>query len=150
MSKRSRFGVENNQHIHGMEGTSTYAIWRGLKARCLNPKNKDYKRYGARGISICERWNYFKFFLEDMGIRPDGLQIDRIDNNGNYCKENCRWVTAKENSANRRSSRNINYNGQTKSIADWAKDLGYTRQGMRYRLNHLSVEEAMTKPKGEK
>lgn len=135
---------------HNYVGTPTYGTWYNMKSRCDNPTYTNFQKWGGRGITYDKRWSSFMNFLEDMGDRPEGMSLDRIDNNGNYCKENCRWVTAKENSANRRSSRNINYNGQTKSIADWAKDLGYTRQGMRYRLNHLSVEEAMTKPKGEK
>ena len=88
-AKRSDLSLRNSlRKVHGMEKTSTYTIWKNMKSRCCNPKNKDYKNYGKRGISICERWNSFVNFLEDMGVRPEGLQIDRINNNGNYSKEN--------------------------------------------------------------
>jgi len=95
---------------HKMKGTSTYIIWMGIKARCLNPNNRAYKNYGGRGIKLDERWYKFIGFLEDMGIRPEGLQIDRINNDGPYTKDNCRWVTPKQNSNNRRSNASRNTN----------------------------------------
>ncbi len=95
----------NNNKTHGMKGTSTWIIWMGIKARCLNPNNNAYKNYGGRGIRVCDKWLKFEGFLEDMGTRPDGLQIDRLDNDQGYFKDNCMWVTAKENSNNRRKSR---------------------------------------------
>jgi hypothetical protein len=83
---------------HGMTHTVTYKIWTGIKSRCYNPKVRIYKYYGGRGITMCDRWkNSFDNFLEDMGERPLGLQLDRIDNNKGYSPENCRWVTPKEN-----------------------------------------------------
>jgi hypothetical protein len=86
---------------HGMSYTSTFKIWSGILARCLNPKIKCWKYYGGRGIKVCKRWLSFENFLEDMGIRPQKLTIDRIDNDGNYEPGNCRWVTTKENNSNR-------------------------------------------------
>lgn len=83
-------------------GNSTNNTWRAMIQRCTNPTNNRYYCYGGRGISVCDRWlESFKNFLDDMGERPKGMQLDRIDTNGNYTKENCRWVTVRENCNNR-------------------------------------------------
>lgn len=89
---------------HGMSYTSTFRIWTGILRRCFNSKFSAYKYYGGRGIKVCERWLKFENFFADMGERPPGLQIDRKDNNGHYEPSNCRWVTPKENNANRNVS----------------------------------------------
>lgn len=90
-------GKKNPSYKHGMSKTPIYKIWIGILSRCYNPKVKIYKYYGGRGIEVCDRWRKFENFYEDMGDRPTGLQIDRIDTNGNYEPSNCRWVTSKEN-----------------------------------------------------
>lgn len=92
------------KHGHKRHGqrTPTYNSWRGMLARCGNPRNNRYINYGARGIVVCERWLRFENFLTDMGERPCGLSIDRIDNNGNYEPGNCRWATASQQTANQR------------------------------------------------
>lgn len=87
---------------HKMASSTTYSTWESMIQRCTNPNNSNYKHYGLRGIKICERWFKFDLFLEDMGERPNGKELDRIDNNGNYEKSNCRWITHQENLNNRK------------------------------------------------
>jgi hypothetical protein len=90
---------------HGRSKSRVYRIWSCIITRCTNPKAINYERYGGRGITVCERWRKFENFFEDMGEPPPGLTIDRTDNDGPYCKDNCAWRTASEQAKNRRSRR---------------------------------------------
>lgn len=83
----------------------SYNIWNAMKQRCFDKNYPPYERYGGRGITVCKRWLVFQNFLDDMGHKPEGLSIDRKNNDGNYCKSNCRWATPKEQADNRRKRR---------------------------------------------
>ena len=119
---------------HGMSNSPTFRAWGGAKNRCLNPKNKKYKIYGARGIKICERWMRFENFLADMGIKPPGTSLGRIDNNGNYEPGNCRWETPLQQANNTRTNRFIQFNGETRTLAEWARLKGLGRATLALRV----------------
>jgi hypothetical protein len=126
--------MNRQKATHGMARTPTHTSWKNMRSRCDNPKDKDFPRYGGRGITYCDRWKYFANFLDDMGIKPDSLQIDRIDNNGNYEPGNCRWVDGKVNCNNRRNNVLITFNDETRSIADWARKINICPKTLRHRL----------------
>lgn len=112
--------------------------------RCSNPKNDDWMCYGGRGIAVCDRWSgSFEAFLADMGECPDGYEIDRINCNGNYEPGNCRWVTGAVQGANKRSTRLIEFNGETKHLCEWARDIGVTPSTLHYRLARWPKERAL-------
>lgn len=105
---RERMSRDRTTHGHsrsrstGRIGSATYYIWAAMMQRCTNPRSRDYRLYGARGITVCERWMVFDNFLADMGEKPPSLSIDRIDVNGNYEPGNCRWATAEQQAQNKR------------------------------------------------
>ncbi len=107
---------------HYLSGTATYRTWANAVNRCTNSKFEHYSRYGGRGIRICKKWMRFTGFLDDMGLRPDGHELDRIDNNGNYTAENCRWTTRAVNANNKSCNVRITALGETKTAAQWARD----------------------------
>lgn len=112
-----------------------YHLWYKIIQRCTHPHNPNFKRYGARGISVCERWRTFKNFEQDMKPSYEkGLWIERIDNNGNYCPENCRWATIKEQCNNRRTNRFVTFDGMKKTIAQWAEHFGIKGSTLRQRF----------------
>lgn len=132
---------------HGKRKTRTYRIWSGMKTRCYNESEKCYKDYGAKGITVCDRWlNSFVNFLEDMGEAPEGLTLDRIDSTKGYSPENCRWATMREQQNNRSNNRVIEYNGESRTLAEWARILNAPYDCLHARLNKLnwSVEKTLT------
>ena len=121
--------------IHGMTKTITFKSWESMKQRCTNPNSPDYHKYGGRGIKVCDRWlNSFDSFLEDMGERPKARTLDRIDNEGNYEKSNCRWATTKDQLLNRRNTVKIEYIGSLKTIKELSEISGFKEKLIRDRL----------------
>lgn len=134
------YAIEVNSQVHkkhGGYGTRLHHIWTTMKARCFNENNKAYKNYGGRGITVCDGWkNDFAAFRDwamANGYRED-LTLDRIDVNGPYSPENCRWATPKEQGNNRRNNRIITYNGKSQTMAEWADELGTTKDVIYRRL----------------
>lgn len=107
---------------HGLSGSPEYISWFSMVQRCANPKVAHYKNYGGRGITVCHEWLSFDQFLKDMGKKPGAeYSLDRIDNNGNYCKENCRWATQVEQQNNKRTNHILCIDGVSKTIAEWSR-----------------------------
>jgi hypothetical protein len=126
-----------------------------MKTRCTSIKHKQWRDYGGRGISVCDRWQIFENFKDDMyPSYTEGLEIDRIDNNGNYCPENCRWVTHTENNLNKRYRKDsywVSYKGETHTLAEWSRllEINRTTLAMRLQKHHWPVEKAFeTKKEG--
>lgn len=112
--------TSKRRKTHGLRGTTEYYTWASMIFRCFNKNSKFYKYYGGRGITVCEKWRKFENFLSDMGKKPTGMSLDRIDNNKNYSPENCRWATHLEQMNNRNISLKFTYNGEEKTVAEWA------------------------------
>lgn len=137
---------EESHTKHGMARTAEYKCWQALKDRCNNPKNREYKNYGARGIMVCIEWNdSFMAFFADMGPRPDSdKSIDRIDNNGHYCASNCRWATNRQQVNNRRNSLIHEINGRSMCLKDWCREYKVPYTTAKYRISKgKSIEEAL-------
>ncbi len=129
--------------------TAEYNLWCTMRQRCNDPAARSYPRYGGRGIQVCVRWNDFAAFLADMGPRPSpNHQIERVDNDGPYAPDNCRWATAREQANNRRTNHTLTYTGRTQTIAEWARETGLSQSSIEQRLRVLRwpVEWALTTP----
>lgn len=118
---RKRAVLGERSTSHGMSGTRTYRIWKAMHTRCSNPNTRMYHRYGGRGIAVCGEWSSFEHFFADMGEAPKGMSIERVDNDKGYEKGNCRWATPAEQAHNMYLNRWVTYQGETKILADWAR-----------------------------
>lgn len=134
---------------HAKSGSAEYACWCGMKRRCLVPSVQKFKNYGGRGIKVCERWmNSFENFYADMGPRPSRRHsIERIDNNGHYHPDNCRWATQKEQTRNTCRTHYVTINNQTKCISDWAKIVGIEESSFRERVSKKWSGDKLLTPK---
>lgn len=133
---------------HRLCGTTEYKAWASMLGRCLCRTHKAFHHYGGRGITICDRWKDFSNFLADMGPKPTlKHSLDRIDNSGNYCPENCRWATWSEQANNKRSCRMVTIDGVTDTLKNWCRyyDIRYNSVQARLRLG-WDIVTALTKP----
>ena len=134
---------------HGMRHTKLYNVWCGIKKRCYYEKNANYKDYGARGICVCDEWQKFEPFMEwalTNGYKEE-LSIDRIDTNGNYCPENCRWVDRYTQANNRTNSKYLTFNGETHTFAEWSRITAIPYETLRWRtIRGWSSQRALTEP----
>lgn len=133
---------------HGLSHLREYKLWKDMKGRCYRKNNKRYADYGGRGIQVCQEWrDDFMAFYRDMGECPDGLSLDRIDNDGDYCSENCRWATDLEQANNKRNNIILEFEGKALTITQWANELGIKRDTLaaRYKIG-WSVERMLTTP----
>ena len=136
--------------LHGCSKTKIYNTWYRMKYRCYNPKYVRYDRYGGRGIKICKRWHKFGNFLEDMGHTPTQKHsIDRVDNNKDYCPENCVWATSTEQTRNTSGNRNITFNSRTQCVAAWSDEIGIKAKIIYRRLDDgWLIDQALNTPVG--
>lgn len=135
---------------HGGKGTRLYRIWTGMRTRCFNERAREYPLYGGRGITICDEWMDFARFREwalANGYR-NKLTIERVDNDGNYAPENCRWIPLGEQALNRSNTIVITFRGRTQPLVVWSEETGipYPTLFARLRYRGWSVERALTTP----
>lgn len=145
LSKRVKHGYARRFN----QNDPLYVAWKNMKLRCLNHSFSGWKDYGGRGIKVCERWlNSFENFAFDMGEHPGkGYSLERIDNNGNYTPENCKWATRTEQGRNRRANTLLTYQGETLPISAWAERIGVKENTIFSRLRYgWSIEETLSKP----
>jgi hypothetical protein len=146
-------GCYNHEVItkHGLDGNKLYHVLNAMKNRCTSPKNKGYMNYGGRGITLCEEWmndpDAFIRWANENGYK-DGLTIERVNVNGNYCPENCRWVDRKEQANNTRTNLFIEYNGETRTLSQWAEHIGIKMNTLYQRIVIAGwpIEKAMITP----
>ena len=142
---RNEFGV-----VHGMINHSACNTWKSMMARCYNENHMYYSYYGGKGITVCDEWHDFDTFCKDMGERPEGCSLDRIDGGLGYSLSNCRWATAKEQANNRSNNTIIEAFGKSLTLSQWADELDCSNEVVSQRIrNGWSVEDAVSRPVGK-
>ena len=149
---KERAGALNR--THGGRHERLYYVWMDMRRRCYDPKDTNYKRYGERGVRVCEEWNDYAKFREwanasgyDKNAKKQHCTIDRIDNNGNYCPENCRWVDSKTQSNNRSTNKIVEYQGRRQTLKQWTDELGLKYALVQKRLmSGWTAERAFNEP----
>lgn len=146
MLGRKNPALAERNRTHGMRHTKEYSTWSSMMQRCNSPGNPAYHNYGGRGIKVCKRWRTFENFYADMGKKPLGVDLDRIDNNKGYSLKNCRWASRKENIRNTRVAVRIRINGITKNAAEWAEIIGGERHLVLKRYRNGDRGDALLRP----
>ncbi|MGA3803711.1 hypothetical protein ACI2VC_06880 [Ralstonia nicotianae] len=126
--------TSKTENRHGQKGSHTYVSWQAMRQRCNDENRENFDYYGGRGIKVCDRWASFRLFLEDMGERPTGHTLDRINPEGDYEPGNCRWIPAEKQAANRRYNHRIAYQGEVLNLAELARRLNVPRGRLLKRL----------------
>ncbi len=130
---------------HGQTNTCLYRTWASIKNRCYNVNGQDYPDYGGRGIYVCNTWRYsFEQFAKDMGPHPEGLSIERVDNDGPYSPENCKWGTDAEQAKNTRRNHWIEFDGKRLILQDWARHVGISVKSLRDRIKRWGIERSLS------
>lgn len=141
--QKEKASEANTKHGQSKK-TKEYSAWIGMRKRCNTKSSEDYPDYGGRGIKVCERWDLFSNFVEDMEIAPKGFSLDRIDVNKGYSPDNCRWADAKTQARNKTNNRLISLNGIIKTLAEWAELSGTDRRNIHKRIKRgWAVEQAI-------
>jgi hypothetical protein len=142
--QRSAENMRRMSKTHGLSAHPLFSVWSGMMYRCYNTESSRFHRYGGRGIGVCERWREFGNFIADLGARPKGTTLDRIDNDSDYSPENCRWATVKQQNNNRANVRLIEFAGECLSAAVWAQRVGVSKATMYRRLENWPLERALS------
>lgn len=125
------------KQTHGQwrQNRSTYQCWQDMKQRCFNERHKQIPNYGGRGVKVTDEWvQSFQQFFADMGPKPAGMTLDRIDNNGPYCQQNCRWATLKTQNNNKRTCVYIEFRGRSQTLTQWANEIGVHYTTLKFRI----------------
>ena len=151
MSTQNQWDANPN-YKDGRTRDNRYRLWQNMRSRCYNPNFPAYKYYGGRGITICDRWLDFAAFCADMGPRPEGLTIERMDNSQGYTPDNCCWASATTQSRNRRYNVNATIGGIIKTRSEWCRDYGISESTVRNRVlrSDWPLERAITTPVGDR
>lgn len=139
-------GKTTTTHGHAGRRSPEYSSWSAMITRCLNPRAPNFAEYGGRGITVCDRWRNFALFLDDMGPRPRGKTLDRIDGSRGYEPGNCRWATGREQQENRRTARMLTIGDETRCVTEWARRAGISDTAMLYRVRRGVAGTALLRP----